>query len=74
MKIDSWFVSKLLGKHSFDKLSGERKRGRIDEHSHYRKGVAGDWKNHFEDVHKEKFKEVYGDIPVKLEYEQDNCW
>jgi len=39
-----------------------------------RKGVVGDWKNHFTDEHKEQFKKIGGELLIKLGYEKDNNW
>jgi len=48
----------LLADYSFEKLSAGRKRGQEDENSHYRKGVAEDWKNHFTDEHLKKIRTI----------------
>jgi hypothetical protein len=74
MTLNDELIKTIIKKHSFNKLSGGRDRGVSNDFSHYRKGISGDWQNHFGDEHKEKFKEVYGDIVVKLGYEQDNHW
>jgi len=37
--------------HRFSKISGGRKIGQEDNSSHYRKGVSGDWANHFNKEH-----------------------
>ena len=58
----------LLKEHSFEALSGGRKPGQEDENSHYRKGVIGDWKNHFMDKHIDKFKAVTGDLVTFTNY------
>lgn len=70
-------VEILLGRvyeNSFTKKTAGRTRGEEDIHSHYRKGRAGDWKNHFNADHKAFFKEKYGDLVVKLGYEKGNDW
>jgi hypothetical protein len=64
---------------------GELKRGETDIASVYknkngavthaiRKGVTGDWKNHFTDEHKELCKEMIGTELIKLGYENDMNW
>ncbi len=58
----------------FQSLAGGRKQGEEDVKSHFRKGRAGDWKNHFTDEHKALFKELYPDILAKLGYETSNDW
>ena len=40
----------------------------------FRSGKTGEWKKHFTDEHKKIFKEVAGDLLVKLGYEKDNNW
>jgi hypothetical protein len=40
----------------------------------FRSGKTGEWKKHFTPEHKKIFKEVAGDLLVKLEYEKNNDW
>ena len=40
----------------------------------FRKGQIGEWRNHFTEEHKQAFKEIYGDLLVKLGYEKDCDW
>jgi hypothetical protein len=40
----------------------------------FRSGKTGGWKQHFTDEHKKLFKEVAGDLLVRLGYEQNNDW
>jgi hypothetical protein len=40
----------------------------------FRLGKTGGWKQHFTDEHKKLFKEVAGDLLVRLGYEQNNDW
>lgn len=40
----------------------------------FRSGKTGGWKDHFTEEHKKLFKEVAGDLLVKLGYEKDNGW
>ncbi len=42
--------------------------------STFRKGVIGDWKNHFNDAHREAFKRVAGQEIVDLGFEQNLDW
>ena len=39
-----------------------------------RKGVTGDWKNHFTPLIKKKFKEIAGEALIRLGYEKDHDW
>jgi len=40
----------------------------------YRSGTTGGWKEYFSEEHKALFKDVAGDLLVKLGYEEDNDW
>jgi len=40
----------------------------------FRSGKTGEWKKHFTDEHKKIFKDVAGDLLVKLGYEENNGW
>jgi len=40
----------------------------------FRSGKTGGWRKHFNDEHKALFKEVAGDMLVKLGYEESNDW
>lgn len=40
----------------------------------FRSGKTGSWREHFSGEHKELFKEVTGDLLVRLGYEKDNDW
>ena len=64
----------IVWEHSFDKLSGGRTKGEEDPNSHYRKGVAGDWVNHFNRDHLEYFAERYTDVLIKYGYEESANW
>ena len=70
---DDRLIHDLLERSSFRFYAG-RERGQEDRRRFYRKGVAGDWKNHFGDEEKRVFKEVAGDMLVKLGYENDLDW
>jgi hypothetical protein len=40
----------------------------------FRSGKTGGWKDHFTEEHRKLFKEVAGDLLIKLEYEKNNDW
>ena len=40
----------------------------------FRSGKTGEWKKYFTEEHKRIFKDVAGDLLVKLGYEKDNNW
>lgn len=58
----------------FERLTGGRARGQEDNRAHQRKGVAGDWRNHFSDRLKRAFKARYGGLLVATGYERDLSW
>jgi len=64
----------IVQQHAFEAKSGGRIRGQIDEKSHYRRGVAGDWRNHFTAEHVEHFKRKYNDLLLGLGYETKEDW
>jgi hypothetical protein len=58
----------------FESYTKGRERGCEDVHAHERKGVAGDWRNHFTNRIKEAFKTRYGGLLVATGYEKDLNW
>ena len=58
----------------FEKKAKGRGKGESDVKSHYRKGKAGDWRNHFTDEHIGAFVEQFGDLAEVLGYEPDARW
>jgi hypothetical protein len=40
----------------------------------FRSGKTGEWKKYFTDAHKKIFKEVAGDLLIKLGYQKNNDW
>lgn len=58
----------LVERHSFARRAGGRRAGVADEHHHYRKGVEGDWVNHFDDAVSAHFEAVAGPIVTDLGY------
>lgn len=66
-------VKRCVKKAGFER-STNRKRGQEDPSSRSRKGVAGDWKEAFTEEDKRVFKEIAGDLLVKLGYEEDDNW
>lgn len=70
-------AEKILGvisDNDFSNKSGGRKQGREDTSSHYRKGMPGDWRNHFQEEHIRYFKKNYNSLLIKLGYETDSNW
>ena len=52
----------------------KRKLGELDEKSHGRQGLPGDWKNHFSPAIRREFYERAGDLLVAAGYEKDDAW
>jgi hypothetical protein len=67
-------LAKIIQANAFSAKAGGRKPGEEDLSSHYRKGIAGDWKNHFTQQHIDYFKANYGDLLLKLGYEKSQNW
>ena len=62
-------LEKLVADHSFENLSGGRSKGEENKADHLRKGVAGDWKNHFTPDVVEHFEKVTGNLIELAGYE-----
>jgi hypothetical protein len=60
--------------HRFEAKTGGRERGTENRTSHYRKGIAGDWVNHFTPEVAEAFVMRFDDLLVQLGYETDPEW
>jgi lipopolysaccharide transport system ATP-binding protein len=58
----------------FEHLSGGRKPGEEDVTSHQRKGIIGDWRNHFTPRIKRAFKDRFGQLLIDAGYERNCDW
>jgi hypothetical protein len=58
----------VLERRSYRRLSGGRAKGQEDPSSHYRKGQAGDWRNHFTPELAARFDAAYGGLLARLGY------
>jgi len=67
-------VERCVDSASFEKLSRGRERGEEDPSSFYRKGVAGDWKDLFNECDRQVYKEEAGELLIRLGYEKDEGW
>jgi len=67
-------LNRVIELHSFKSMTGGRDPGKEDKSQHQRKGIAGDWKNHFDDALKDKFKEKFGQTLIATGYEKDLNW
>lgn len=61
-------LAALLADYSFEKMSGGRAQGEENASHKYRKGMAGDWVNHFDDATLEHFMTRFGPLMQKLGY------
>ena len=66
-------LSRIVEQNSFEAKTG-RTPGDEDVFSHLRKGISGDWSNHFTDRIKDEFKEQFGQILIETGYEKDLNW
>lgn len=58
----------------FEARTKGRERGSEDIGSHERKGVAGDWQNHFTSAVIREFKRRYGELLIATGDEQNDRW
>jgi hypothetical protein len=64
-------VVPIVEQHRFERLAAGRRRGEERASSFFRKGVAGDWKNHFTPKLTELYTRLLGDFLVEFGYEKD---
>lgn len=74
LKASSDTIKEIVSRHSFEQQSGGRVRGEEDTSSFYRKGISGDWRNHFSAEVEEVFQDKAGELLVDLGYEKDSDW
>jgi lipopolysaccharide transport system ATP-binding protein len=67
-------IRQVILNNRFEKVTGGRPRGLEDVSSHYRKGIAGDWRHYFTEDAKEQFKARFGDLLIATGYEKDLSW
>lgn len=67
-------VLSVVHEHRFSVQSAGRKAGEEDVSSHFRKGVAGDWRNYFTPDHILAFKEQHNDLLIRMGYESGLNW
>ncbi len=72
-KAEAALVRHIVEETSFEKMSG-REVGQEDPRSPQRKGVVGDWKNHFSAENALGFKLMFGDLLIDCGYEKDFLW
>ena len=70
IRVPRQVLADVLATYAFDKITGGRKPGMEAQTHKYRKGVAGDWKNHFDAHMVDKFRARYGSLCAELGYEE----
>lgn len=66
-------ISYVVRRFSFARMTG-RMPGVEDRRSFARKGVSGDWRNHFSLEARQVFDHYAGDVLIRLGYEVDHHW
>ena len=72
-EVSKTVAEQAVEKYSFKNISG-RKVGDEDKRSFVRKGIAGDWKNHFAHEACVMFDAYAGEQLIKAGYEADRSW
>lgn len=67
-------IHDIAEKNSFRRMSGGRDRGQASASDFVRKGVAGDWRNHFTPALCDLYKAKIGRFLVDFGYEPDESW
>ncbi len=67
-------VTRIVEAHSFKKMSGGRSSGESSNSAFARKGVAGDWKNHFTPELRKQYGELLAEFLIETDYETDDAW
>jgi len=74
LEVSRGAAEQLAARHRFAHYAGGRAPGQEDTNSHYRKGLPGDWRQHFTPRVKEQFKALYNDIILASGYEAGADW
>lgn len=74
MQISSEKLDEIVISARFANVTGGRQLGQENINAHERKGIAGDWKNHFSSKIKEEFKQKFGDLLIESGYETNKSW
>ena len=72
-EVEETVIHNAVDKFSF-KNQTKRNPGEENKKSFLRKGIAGDWKNYFNKESVNLFDKYYGDMLIKLGYEDNRDW
>lgn len=64
----------VINENAFSKKTGGREPGQEDVKNHFRKGIAGDWKNYFNEEHIQYVVDHFNPALLTLGYETDPNW
>ena len=67
LEVPASVLDEVIETHAFRRQAG-RARGAEDRGHHLRRGVAGDWENHFDDTVAAHYRRVVGDLDRHLGY------
>jgi hypothetical protein len=73
-RVSETVAREIVGRHAFQCMSGGRQPGEENAAHHFRKGVPGDWRNHFKASHVDYFKKLFNPLLIKLGYETNEGW
>lgn len=70
-EVNSQLVEAIVDSCSFERASGGRRAGEEDPAAPARKGIVGDWQNHFSQVNAAGFQARYGELLASVGYGPD---
>lgn len=70
---DVYQAEESIGRFSFERLAGRRANSE-NTNSYLRKGVIGDWRNHFNRESAQAFDKHFGEALIHCGYESDHSW
>jgi len=71
--MDESYLDNVASRFTRDKFSASLNAA-FSHNTFVRKGVAGDWRNHFSEKNASAFKSIAGDALIDLGYEKDRKW